>query len=188
MDRRAYIAAFVGILLLLFLGRKRILDIFTQFGGFDFTEVGEETRQLPGIVMPDIGEFRPGPELWTQTTGLICACNDAPFQSPVLVREIEIPQAPYPRYVTIPPTIQQQAAEPPRSYWNFGMNSNYDYWGDRPPATVFQASDGRMFLETGKSWNNFFIGRDEYEMRNGVIYYGPYTYVKTQVFNRSAST
>jgi hypothetical protein len=190
MDRRATVAALLALLLLLWLGRGRLLDIITRSGGFDMTEVEPVEVELPGIVIPTIPHFEKGPAHWQQTTGLICACDAGAFTSPILVREIEIPSPPLPRYVNIPAPISARAAEPARSYHLFGMDSSYAMWGDRPFEYVYRGSDGRMFLtpkrglwgelKPNPSWSNAFIGTDEYRFENGVIYYGPYQYHETR--------
>ena len=186
MDRRAAAFAIVAILLILFLGRNRILDIVTRSGGFDFVAGGDEVVSLPPVVVPSLPGYRTPSAAWKQSTGLMCACDREPYTSPIIVREMSIPTPPLPRYVNVPAPTQQRAAEPPRSYASFGMTPDFQIWQGRPYEQVWRGSDGRMFLQPKRgiwgeakpnpSWSNLFIGTDEYEMRDGVIYYGPYQY------------
>lgn len=192
MDKRSIAFGFICLLCIIYLMRNRLMAVVVKSGGIDFLPSSVETVELPSVEVPRIPGFKPGPALWTQTTGLMCACDDKIYSAPVVVQEITIPAPPVPRFVYQPEPVQEIAQQPPMTYTTFGMDSSFAIWGDRSPEQVYRGSDGRIFLRPkydiwGKpqpnvSNNPLFIGTDEYSMdADGTIHYGPYTYKPMQL-------
>lgn len=186
MDKRLALVGFAIVALLLWLGRNQLLDIVTRSGGFDLLPQDEETREVPGLVLPRLPTFRKGPQFWRQTTGLYCGCDYETFSTRFATRQVAIPLPPTSRFVTRPPSTETMAASPPLTYSNFGMTDQFTLWAGRPYEQVWRGSDGRIFLkpktsiwglpEANISNDPQIIGSDEYTMIDGVIHYGPYIY------------
>lgn len=182
LNKRAAIAGGAALLMLLLYVYARKYGIRTVSGGYNLAPSLDETISEEPLKLPALPGFKPSFPFFTQTTGLMCECDDAPYTAPVVVREIDIPAPPVPRYNYIPQSTQQMAIEPPGTYQSFGLNSNLVLWGNRPYESGFLASDGRLFLtpkpdgSVNKSWSGNFIGTDEYYMVGTDIIYGPYRY------------
>lgn len=77
------------------------------------------------------------------------------------------------------------------TYHEFGMDSSYTLWGDKPYEKVWRGSDGRIFLQPKRNvWGLLepnttndpqLIGTDEYTMVDGDIHYGPYIYKRIYI-------
>lgn len=190
MNKRLVLIGFIVVALLLWLGRHTVLDLITRAGGFDLLPQDEVVTELPGIEIPRLPNFKPGPSSWRQTTGLICGCEYRAYSSPFAVRQIEIPPTPFPHFAVIPKSIEQQAASPPLTYSSFGMDDSFTFWGTRPYEQVWRGSDGRIFLkpkssiwgmpEPNTSDDPQLIGTNEYSITDGNIHYGPYIYKPNQ--------
>jgi hypothetical protein len=155
-----------------------------------------ETVHLPTIKAPVLPAYKKGPQFWQQTTGLMCACDIAPYSSPIVIREINIPAPPTPRFTfPLAPIPQQAVYSPPMTYADFGMNESFILWGNRPYEKTWAGSDGRIFLrpkgvenrlnfdaggpeggEPNTSDSPNWIGTDEYYFEGKTLVYGPYRY------------
>jgi hypothetical protein len=187
MDRKTALIAFIALAILIWLGRKRLLDIVTKSGGFELVAGPVDTVSLPEIKMPALPNYKPGPETWEQTTGLMCACNLSDYTAPIVVQTITVPEPPGPKYVYTPPAIAQVAATPPLYYSSFGIDSSFPIWGNQPYESAWLGSDGRLFLKRPSN-NPSFIGSQEYHWEGQDIIYGPYRYKpqQSQFMARSA--
>lgn len=179
------------MLLLFFYARKYGVRVVS--GGYKLQPSLDEVISEEPLKLPALPGFKPSFPFFTQTTGLMCECNTAPYTAPVVVREIKIPKPPVPSYVYSPPSIQQSAAHPPGTYRSFGLNSNLMLWGNRAYERGWLASDGRLFLtpkadgSANPSWSSNFIGTDEYYMDGSDIVYGPFRYHRADSSFGSAS-
>lgn len=99
MDNRAKALLIVILLVVIYMGRARLFDIMVRSGGFIMRPVPDQVTELPGITVDKGPGFKKGPALWTQTTGLMCHCDSGPYQAPIVLREINMPQVPYPHFV-----------------------------------------------------------------------------------------
>lgn len=174
--RAALIALGVAALLLALLVTARRYGLTVIPGEVSLAPQSEETVTLPEIKSPVLPTYKNPIALWRQSTGLMCACDRAPYTAPILVMDIDIPLAPTPGYVYHPPSTQAIAATPSGSYHDFVISNSFTFWSG-PPTNVWYASDGRIFLKSGRSNSLATIGTDEYTTdAQGNIHYGPYTY------------
>lgn len=182
LNKRAAIAGGAALILLLLFFYARKYGIRAVSGGYSQQPSLDVVVSEEPLKLPALPGFKPTFPFFTQTTGLMCECNTAPYTAPVVVREFAIPAPPVPHFVYQPQSIQQQAAHPPGTYLHFGLNSNLMLWGNRPYQDGWLASDGRLFLtpkpdgSANPSWSANFIGTDEYYMDGSDIIYGPYRY------------
>lgn len=182
LNRRAMIAGSAALILLLLFFYARKYGVRMVSGGYSVQPSKDVVISEEPLKLPALPGFKPSFPFYTQTTGLMCECDSAPFTAPVVVRELSIPTPPIPHYAYTPPTIQQMALQPARTYLPFGLNSNLVIWGDRPYQDGWFGSDGRLFLRpkpdgsANISWSGQLIGTDEYYMDGSDIVYGPYRY------------
>lgn len=185
LNKRAALFGGAALIMLLLFFYARKYGIRAVSGGYTITPSKDVIISEQPIKLPALPGFKTSFPFFTQTTGLMCECDAAPYTAPVIVHDVSIPTPPIPHYVYQAPATQQIAMKPIGTYQSMGLSASLVMWGNRPYESGWLADDGRLFLKpkddgsANKSWSPNFIGTDEYYMDGTDIVYGPYRYKRS---------